>query len=314
MLALVLVGGVVAANATVLSASAFVRTYLDLVARGDAAGALALPGVRLDGAQRTLLDRRAMPGLEEVEITGEEADAAGVHRVTAEWVSDGRAGRSTFQVERSGSRLGLFPRWRFAVTPLAVADLTVQHDLRYRVGGILANTPGREAAAGTAARLALFTPGRYVLEHETTYLEADPLELLVAEPGEEFAVELDVRANERFREQVDAQVREYLDRCAEQTVLMPSGCPFGLEVTNRIESEPSWSIAEYPEIEIAPARELGTWEVRDAAAEARVKVRIQSLFDGSERDADERVDFDVSFRIQFGEGEALAIRAMPAEG
>ena len=48
-----------------------------------------------------------------------------------------------------------------------------------------------------------------------------------------------------------------LDECATQQVLMPTGCPFGKPLANRVEGDPQWSIAVYPKVDIIPGERAG---------------------------------------------------------
>lgn len=313
-------GGLVAVNATALGAPGFVRLYLDLLSRGDADGALDLPGVRdglpelaadlgleLADIDDTMLARAALPGLDDIRQVSDVEGEAGTRLVTVAWTSDGVDGETTFTVEPDGTRLGLFPEWRFAVSPIAIAQLDVRGDLRYRVGELDANT------TGSVMPTALLAPGRYVVEHETEYLRADPVEVLVDAPAAELPVRVDVEAGPRFVDEVSEEVDRFLDECTTQRVLQPSGCPFGFEVADRIDGEPVWSMVEYPRIRLVPGDDIATWRVPATPAVAHLRVDIRSLFDGSVREYDEDEPFEVRFLVQFTDDGGLAISAQPGD-
>ena len=92
-------------------------------------------------------------------------------------------------------------------------------------------------------------------------------------------------------------------------MLLPTGCPFGKEVANRIESEPIWEMSEYPPVTLQPAMDPGTWLMPPTDAAARLQVDIRSLFDGTVTRFDEDVPFTVSYLITFQADGGLYIEA-----
>ncbi|WP_218618862.1 hypothetical protein [Xanthomonas oryzae] len=95
-----------------------------------------------------------------------------------------------------------------------------------------------------------------------------------------------------FVDVVQERVEEFLTGCTAQEVLQPTACPFGLRVQNRLASPPKWSIAQQPEIMVAPSDD-GHWQIPPTNAVAHVDVEIQSLFDGTV----EPISEDVTFRV-----------------
>lgn len=266
-------------SATTFGASSFVRVYLEAVARGDAAGALGMPGVGIDDDDRLdFLTGDALPGLAQLSEVAVEPGDDGTTLVSYSWSSARGDGVSTFTVERDGATLGVFPRWRFAVSPVATLRLTVEHDDRFRVAGVAARS-GVEAAE--PVDYALLVPGVYRVDHRSTYLRADPLDLVVDRPSSQVGATLDVQPALVFTIAVNAEVKALLDACATQEVLFPTGCPLGHAIANRVASPPAWSIAEYPDIRLEPGDEFGTWRVPSTEFTAHLRVEVQSLFDGS---------------------------------
>ncbi len=270
-------GVVSALSVTTFGASAFVRVYLEAIGRGDAAGALALPGVTVaEGARTDFLAEDALGGIAGLREVSVEPDDAGVTLVSYAWASPRGHGVSTFAVERAGATLGVFPRWRFAVSPVATLRLTVEHDDRFRVAGVPART-------GTADPVdyALLVPGVYRVDHRSHYLRADPVDVAAERPGSELGATLDVQPALVFTIAVTAEVGASLDACTTQEVLFPTGCPLGHAIADRVVSPPRWSIAEYPEVHLEPGGQPGRWRVPAAAFTAHLRVDVQSLFDGS---------------------------------
>ena len=291
-------GAVVALNATVLGPGDFVRIYLDALARGDAEGALSLPGVDAAGAGDTLLRDDVLTGIGDIRQVRDEALGEGRHRITMSWSSPAGDGETAFEVERIGTRLGLFPAWGFAESPVAVLDLAVRHDPRFLANGVAAST-GRDSAGSVP--LAVLVPGSYVLGHATTYLTADEVTVVADEGGATIEAAVEVRPGPAFGPALADAVATHLAACAEQTILFPTGCPFGRSIENRLASEPHWSIVHEPELEVEPG-DFGTWIAGPAPGTAHLTVEVQSLFDGSVETFDEDVPFQARYLVAVGAG------------
>lgn len=290
-------------NSTVLSASGFVRVYLDSLARGDVAGALELPGVAPLGVDTSLLRDDMLDTFEDVELRSTEIDDD-VHLVRYGWTVEGGSYESTFRVERAGSRFGVFPRWAFAESPTAVLSIRVVNDDRFRVNGVDTSTG---VAATRPVERAVFVPGRYVIDHESRFLHSADFVVTASRPGSVTSGSLRVRANEAFVEQLDVELARFLDGCAAQGVLLPTGCPFGQQIQNRVVSEPVWSIEESPRAVVEPSGEYGVWRMLPASGVARLVVEVQSLFDGSVSTFDEWIPFQIGARISIIDDAGLVV-------
>jgi len=303
---------VVALNSTLYSAGGFVGTYLDALARQDATTARTMPGVvAAEDLSAELLTDDALPGLSAVELTDDRSGSDGVHTVSYSYDLDGTEASSDFRVVQTGAFLGLFPTWAFETSPLATAAVTVLHDERFRVNGQqLSNADATDEAGNPAvsASYLVFAPGVYDFDHSSTFLTADAVTVPVTEPGSVTAVQVNVQANPAFVEQVDTELRDYLDECATQQVLLPTGCPFGKTFDNRVDSTPEWSMADYPRVEIVPGSETGTWLMPESGAAAHLRVDIRSLFDGTVTEYDKDIDFDVSYSITIEAADELYIQ------
>ncbi len=297
IVAAALAGGVLAANATVFSASAFVRGYLAAVAAGHVDEVLALPGVDTQGLDPRLLDARAYSGLD-TEVLADEL-REGVHHVRVGIDDGGTREELVFEVEQRGTRFGLFPRWGFAVSPVTALEVTTTGDARFRAGEL-----PLAAADGGPVVFAAITPARYVFGHESAFLTAEPVEVVTT--GADRGVRLDIRPNAAFVAAVRAAVESELDACAEQRVLFPTGCPFGFAIANRVASEPRWTITELADAEVAPGDRVGVWTVPAVEGVARLQVEVQSLFDGTVSTLEEDVPFTAGYDIAF-EGSSVAL-------
>jgi hypothetical protein len=287
-------GSVLALNATVFGPGDFVRIYLDALARGDATSALELRGVTAGGADDSLLRDDVLTGLSDIRQISDVPLGGDRHRVTMTWTSPGGAGSTAFEVERVGTRLGLFPEWGFAISPVAVLALDVQHDPRYTANGVQATT-GRTAEGATA--VAVLVPGSYVLAHDSEYLRADAVTVLADRPAATVAATVDVEPGAAFPDALAAAVARHLETCTRQHVLFPTGCPFGEAIANRVASEPEWSIVRDPVLRLEPGP-FGTWIAGPAPGTAHLVVEVQSLFDGSLSTFDQDVPFHARYEVR----------------
>jgi len=317
VMALLLAGfaaSVVALNADIYSAHGFVGRYLNALERQDSAGALALPGVRTgNAADAELLTSDAMGKLTDVRTVSDTEDADGRHTVVAEYTisaPDGSAKttqRSEFVVARDGTRFGLFPSWSFVSSPVNSISVTVLHDQEFSVNGLDVTT---KAAADTPATFQVFAPGYYVLQHDSTYLTSQKVTAAVTEIGGITDVTVDVQANEAFVAEVQKHVTAYLGECTTQEVLMPTGCPFGQPLSNRVQTVPKWSMVADPVVTIVPGPTPGVWAVPKTPATAHLVVDVRSLFDGKVTTFDEDVPFEVQYALTFEAGNKLLITAV----
>ncbi|WP_157157646.1 MULTISPECIES: hypothetical protein [unclassified Diaminobutyricimonas] len=296
-------GTVIALNSTLFSAGGFVRVYLDSLARQDVEGAMELPGVTVpDAAATDLLTADAMAGLNNIELISDTPLEDGRHAVTYGYTIARTESQTTFVVEPAGTVFGLFGAWRFAETPVTTLNVAVLHDTRYSANGV-------DVVADPEHPAAVLTPGLYVLDHATELLEADAVPLMVSTPNQPAGATVVTRATGEFVAQVQEELNGYLDDCATQRVLMPSGCPFGQQISGRLESEPQWSIVAYPAVTIVPGPAVGSWQVPKTDATAHLTVDVRRLFDGTLSTYDENVPFSVQYLITFESDGDLLITA-----
>jgi hypothetical protein len=290
-------GTVLVLNSTLYSASGFVGSYLNALARHDIDAALATPGVvRTNDAASELLSAAALGDLGGIRPAGDTADASGVHSVSYDYRFGDRHGTTHFLVERTGTRFGVFSTWSFRQSPVSILTVTPQHAAEFTVNGV-----PLEAKDGpsSAAAYEVLAPGSFVLGHDSNYLDARETQVMVEEPGTIVAAEVDIQANRGFIDQLQSELDAALDKCATQQVLMPTGCPFGKPLANQVEGDPQWSIAVYPKVDIIPGEVPGTWLVPPTPAAAHLKVGVRSLFDGTLSTFDEDVAFSASYLITF---------------
>ena len=145
---LLLIAAFIAAGATLYaqfySPSAFVVRYANLLADGNATQALAVPGVAVSSADleaaglpanasEDFLRSSALGDLSDIRVVSETRSGDTV-AVTLAYSAGGHDASTTFSVVQDGM-IGIFPRWEFAQSPIAVMDLTVNGSEEFAVNG-----------------------------------------------------------------------------------------------------------------------------------------------------------------------------------
>ena len=313
IIGVLLVGAALAAWAVITheyySPKAFVERYVQLLAEGRAADALAVPGVSVNSAEleaaglppaasEALLRGSALAPIRDAQVVSEEQDGDVTH-VTIAYTARGHDGRTTFSVERDGS-IGLAPTWRFAKSPLAVMNLGVTGSMVFDVNGFeidkrQVSRDGADADPAAPVSLLVFTPGLYSVSVDTAISSTPGVAVLSDSPFRSIPVNVVAQPTEKFLSVVQEKVEEFLTSCATQEVLQPTACPFGFFVEDRITSLPKWSITQQPTVAVEP--DGAGWSILATEAVAHIEVGIRSLFDGRVRAVSEDVPFIVKGTI-----------------
>ena len=318
-------------NSTLFSASGFVRSYLGALARHDMVSALQIADIQLadehgaasdDGSGATPIDTTgagsmllagshdllrpsALSTIENVELTNRTVNANGTETVTFVYDLDGTTASSAFTVERDGTNFGVFADWKFVSTPLTIVRLTVSNAQGFTANGSEFVTPAQD----TPTSYVVLTPSSFEISHTSTFLTAEPIRVSAITPGDTVRASLNVVANDAMVSQVQREVNDYLDECATQVVLLPTGCPFGQPMANRIVTTPEWSMASYPEVTLIPGGDAGSWLMPATDAAAHLTVDVRSIFDGSISTFDKDVNFTASYLVTFMPEDELLITA-----
>jgi len=326
VLAVLLVGAFLAAlgalNQTIYGASSFVERYLTAIAEDDIATASTTPGVALDAEELAALGLPADvstamfrsevvdSGPEDIRIVSDVANPDGTHSVTASYRLDVSIVQTTFDVRPLTPLYGVLSRWEFAVSPVAVIDVTAAHNPLFTVGSLTLDT----RATKTGDDLKAFTqvtpylaiaPAVYELGYTSTLLEAVPAAVPV-EPSSRTAVTVEAMPTATFAERVQLQVDDYLDTCTTQQVLLPADCPFGIEIDDRVVSAPVWSIVSSPAVALAPGE--SAFEMPPTEGVAHISVEVQSLFDGEIFQLEEDRPFTLALTASIRPDGSIAIQ------
>jgi hypothetical protein len=325
-LTVVLIGAFLAAlgglNQSLYGASSFVERYLEAIADDDIGTAAATPGVALDAEELEALGLPAdistamlrsgvvESGPEDVSIVSDVANADGSHSVTASYRLDTEIAESTFEVRPIDPLYGLLNRWEFADSPLAVVEVTAAHNPLFTVGTLTldarATKPPEELASFTQVTPYLaIAPAVYQFHYESTLLAAAPV-LVPVDAGEQVAVTVDAQPTAAFVERVQTKVDEYLAACAEQPVLQPADCPFGIEVDDRVTSEPQWSIVTTPQVTLTAGET--SFDMPPTEGVAHISVEVQDLFDGHYYTLEEDRSFNLALAATIRPDGSIAIQ------
>lgn len=308
---LAMAAGIGALNRDLYSASGFVHQYMSALSRADAEAALSFPGVEPQATElaaaglptqlpHTLLRDSVIRAPQDAKVTDVDKGEDGVQRVTVEYTLDGARAESVFEVERTGTNFGVFDEWRFASSPLAVLSVTVLHDAEFTVNGLTLDTrahhaPDAEATFSNSASYLAFSPSSYELSKDSRLLAATPVTVPVTASGVTEAT-VDVQPTAEFVHDVQGDLNGWLDEeCASQAVLMPTGCPFGVNIDDRVTSAPVWTIVEYPVVTLTATD--NNFEMPQTPAVAHVQVEVQSLFDGEVSTLDQDEPFSMGLTV-----------------
>lgn len=287
------------------SPTAFVLRYVQELANGHTADALAIPGVTVDSseleasglplhASDALLRPAALGTLTDVRAIS-TADHDGETFVTVGYRAGGHRGTTEFAVERDGW-IGVAPGWRFARSPLAVIDLTVRGSMQFSVNGFEVDKrqASNEASANALAPVPMlvFSPGLYSVTVDTPIADSSGVAVLANSSMTSTPIDIQATPTASFQKAVTTQVDGFLSACARQQVLQPTGCPFGYVVENRVIGLPTWSIAAQPAVTLQP--DGAGWRIQTTTAVSHIRVDVRSIFDGSVKHVDEDVPFLVT--------------------
>ncbi|MHA7270171.1 hypothetical protein [Arthrobacter sp. HLT1-20] len=254
-----------------------VANYLEALRDGDGAKALGLLQAKVPRADAAALDGEALAksqaSLKNVSI-GEPAPGPDNSKiVTVNYTMGNSPFKTDFTLTQGPKHWLFFDSWTMLPGTLPIIDVSVVNANQASINGAAANMPDGNNS------FAVFYPGSYELEYRSPLFAAAPVTRQVSGPGQAIpAVGLSTGPTTDLLAQVDGTIRKYLDACAKQAVLMPTGCPMTAATNNRVVSEVKWSILQYPAITISPYG--GQWIMAPLSVKAQVEYAEQDLFTG----------------------------------
>ena len=210
---------------------------------------------------------------------------------------------------REGSVWLFFDDWKLREDVLTTVDLAVPGS---EAGGIAqVDVNGQPVnLQDEATELAAFLPSVIDVDVDSEWLSGS-LREVVADPGEEHDIELELEASDAAREQLHTEVEEFLEGCAEQQVLMPSGCPMGVETPNTVDSETiEWDMPDASGIDLTFGPD--GWQVSGASG-LTATAEFDSLdhHDGDELEESHDESFSLDIRIGASAEELVVSVADP---
>lgn len=322
LLVMAFLSALAALNQTLYGAGSFIERYLEEIGNDEITLAATTPGVALDPVGLEALGLPAdvstamlrsgvvAAGPEDVRITADETHDDGTHTVTASYRLGDTITETAFEVEPIAPLYGVLNRWGFATSPLAVIDVTAAHYPLFTVGELQLDTRARKtgdelaAFTQTAPYLAI-APAVYSFSYDDILLTAQEVESVLA-PSTRAGVTVDSQPTPAFVERVQRQLDQYLDECATQQVLQPTGCPFGEDVDDRVVGDPSWSIATYPTVTLIPGETA--FDMPETEGVAHLSVEVQSLFDGEVSQLERDSTFHVALSATIQPDGSIAVQ------
>ena len=264
-------------NATSFGPEKTVSHYLAALKDGNGAKALGLLNAKVPSVNAAALDGQPLAlsqaALQDISIADAVAAPDNRKSVTVNYTVDETALSTTFLLRQGPKHWLFFDSWEMVPATLPTISASVVNANQAIINGADANMPAGKNS------FAVFYPGTYELEYRSDLFAAPPITRTVSGPGQSVpAVALATGPTSGLLAQVDGTIRTYLDACAKQAVLLPTGCPMSADTNNRVVSPVTWSIAEYPAITISPYG--GAWIMAPLSVKARIQYQEQDLFTG----------------------------------
>ncbi|GAA1183577.1 hypothetical protein [Nesterenkonia xinjiangensis] len=216
---------------------------------------------------------------------------------------DGEPHESHVPMSREGSSWLFFDDWKLEPEALTEVQLSVPAAELGGIGQIEVNEqPVNLHEDG--ATLAAFVPSVIDVDIDSDWLSGSAREVVVADG--EHSVEIDLEASETAAQLLHDEVEEYLTSCADQQVLMPSGCPMGVQTPNSVDASTiSWEMPD--PADIALTFDDDGWSVTGASS-LSATVTFESLdhFDGDELDESHDISFGLDIQVS-ASGEDLVV-------
>lgn len=295
---ILLILSIIISNRTVFSASAQVKTLQQLLVEGRGGEALGLLNATVPEGDAVALDgvvlQRTQQGITDFTVDRPLPDAqdADLVSVTAHYKAGGVPMESSYRLRHEGKSWFFFDTWKFEETVLPTVLVKAN-----TVNEIELNEQKIPLDQGRTT-LPVFFPAVLDAGFETRNFQADTRGMVVTGPSDE-PVEIALRTEPtpHFTETVNQQVQDYLDKCTEQKVLMPSNCPFAYHTSARVDAESiNWKIADYPDPEVSYYD--GTWVLGPLTVTTELHLTEQDLRTGAKENKVIKSDFGFNAKLE----------------
>lgn len=271
-----------------------IRDYLQAMRDGNGAKALGLLRANIPPASPALLDgealKQAAAGIEDVKIGQPQNIGNQRVKINVAYSADNTPHSADFTLEPVGTEWMFFSKWQLTPITLPTMNVSVVNSEVVEINNVTVGTPGGRGTFAT------FFPGNYRASLQGPLFEA-PERVVLVENGKSVpqTATLITQPSAALNNQVDARLKEYLDGCSRQAVLLPTGCPLGWRTANRVASPITWTITEYPQAQITAYG--GGWSIAPLSLKARITFTEQNNLTGAFRKVDEEESYGFSAKL-----------------
>lgn len=290
--------------------------YWDSITRGSGSETLGffdpsvLEATQDEDVDSLLLDgeplARSTAGIENARF-GEDLEHQG--RALMQFDAAGESFETQLPMTVRQSTLGVFDDWELSAAAMTQMQIDVPGAA---AGGIAAITVNGEPVnlQEDSATLRSYVPAVVETAVESEWLVGTSRYVVVqdaAEQGESrtHQIELELEASEAAQELLHEEVQAYLASCAEQQVLMPAGCPMGINTPNQVATESiSWQMPDPEELTL-DFDDQG-WQITGTEMQATIRFDSRHFHDGASLEESHQVDFALDVEVG-ASGEELIV-------
>ncbi|WP_237236465.1 hypothetical protein [Rothia nasimurium] len=279
-----------------------VRAYFAAVREGDGSKALGILGAQVPDASAAMLNGGALKasfaGLKDLSTRAVTVTDGGDRAtVTVTYTLDGEAGSTDFYLHKVGSHWGVFDQWQIDAGELPTVEITSNSV----EAATLNNT--KVAVEGGSREFAVLYPGSYTVTYESALYTAGSQTVDVTAPSSDPSpLTVELTPSEAAVTSVQQQIKTYLDTCAAQNSLYPTGCPFEYDFSGRVDGDVTWLVTEYPQPEVTLAG--GKWALGKSSGKAEISFTELDLYTGETQQVTKTVSFSLKGSLT-ASGETL---------
>ncbi|MGJ9403065.1 hypothetical protein [Arthrobacter sp. KK5.5] len=298
-------------NQRVFGPERLVTDYFALLQAGEGEQALGLVGAEVPPGNALLLDgeglKASVAPITDFRVAGTSRLSGGHVEVTTTYSVNESDHQTVFRLRKSGSEWMFFDRWRFEAPHLPVLQVRADTTNEVRVNGLA--SPLSKGVQGVPTML----PSVVEASYETKYFEA-PAKTRVVDAGpaaEREPLDLVTRPTERLVDEIDEQIRGYLDGCTAQQVLKPAACPLSYSTNARVSADTiKWDVVGYPKIDVEAYQ--GGWVLRPLEVDTRLTLVEQDLMTGAFQEKTVTESFGFTARLSVGP-ESVSVTPVTGE-
>lgn len=235
----------------------------------------------------------------------------GTESASVTFTADGEEYETTLPVVDAGNHWLIFDDWKVGSQAYTDLEVDVPGAEAAGVGQIEVNGEPVNLEDETVT-LSAFLPSVVEFGIDSQWLAGTTTEVLLPEEDDDADAEpaaqeltLELEASEEAEELLHSEVETFLQECAEQEVLMPSGCPMGIETPHQVDSDTiSWDMPDAADTSLS--FDSDGWEVSGLDMTATVTFEALDHHDGEELDESHDVPFRLDVQVG-ADGEELII-------